>query len=227
MRIPYWYCEVFSIMSLSDHKCVVTSRPTVFLIGGAWSAGKSTIAVRLANHLRIANVIHTDVLRTCIRASIEGKEAYCVSLATYETWRCQSLMFSPQSLSSGFLRQCKAILPLVRQCLDEAIQYGKDTVIEGLHLHPLLVQEIIKKVSAIYVWLTYPGNMYERKICDRCCTTYRNRPASRYLEMDRAKKILMLNQLLLDVAREQHITILDVTQQDTIETLTKMLVKPI
>ncbi len=213
------------MMSLSNHKCDITNRPTIFLIGGSWSVGKSTIAVKLACNLGIANVIHTDVLRTCIRASIKGEESYCLSLATYETWRCQSPTFSPQSLSSGLLRQCQAVLPLVRQCLHEAIQYGKDTVIEGLHLHPILIQEIIKEVSAIYVWLTYPDNMYEKKVCDRCCTTYKNRSPGRYLEADRKKQILMLNQLLLDAARKQNISILDVTKQDIVTTLIKMLVK--
>ena len=198
-------------------------KPVIVLIGGAWSAGKSTTAVRLASRLEMANVIHTDVVRACLRQTVEGEAGRCLSLATYETWRCTSRKLSVESLSVGFLRQCRILLPAVSRSLQEALDYGKDTVIEGLHLHPLLWYAIAEEVSALYVWLTYPNGMYANKIRDRCSSTYRNRSTARYLDPERANQIRLLNQLLLNTAQDHHVTILDVTELDPTEALCNIL----
>lgn len=209
--------------------CPVTTRikttykPVIILIGGAWSAGKSTTAIRLAYQLKIANIVHTDVLRASLREFTKGEDGQCLSLATYETWRCESQTLSSQSLSNGFLRQCQLVLPPLKRCLQEAIEYGKDTIIEGLHLHPSLIQPIAEKMSAKYIWLTYSDSAYEGKVTDRCSSTYRGRDATRYLEVERAKKILMLNQLLIDAAQEHRVTTLDVTKGDPAVILLKMM----
>ena len=89
----------------------------------------------------------------------------------------------------GFLHQCALIFPSVKRCIEEAADYGKDTVVEGMHLHPLLYSKIAKELRFIFVWLSYSEASFKQRVHKRCNQTYRNRSPARYLDERRAQKL--------------------------------------
>ena len=197
-------------LGASVSPCRAASVVLIF-VGGEWSSGKSTTAVRLASALGCANVVHTDVVRAALRAMPQSRAVgRALAPSTYETWQLAGDTFSDQALAEGFEMQCRAILPAMEQCLSEACDFGKDTVVEGLHLAPEIWGRLASERNALFVWLTCPESRLRERIIRRCETTYRGRSADRYLAADRLAKIMALNALLLRQAQDAGLPVIDI-----------------
>lgn len=188
------------------------SHPLIVLLGGGWSSGKSTLAIKLASDLNIANVIHTDVVRCCLRGIFGDQKDSCIKLSTYETWKDVSLECTEHSLSEGFLRQCQVLYPLIKHTIEEAIDFGKDTIIEGMHLHPALYKTFSATYGCKYFWLFFSDKYFEKRVKDRCRCNYKNRDHKKYLTSENKGKITMLNSSLLENATKLGVCVIDNTE---------------
>jgi 2-phosphoglycerate kinase len=193
----------------------------IVMIGGGWSAGKSSLTVKLAYELKMANIIHTDVVRSCLREVLDNESQFCISLSTYESWKDAGLECTEQTLSEGFLRQCKLIYPSIKRSIEEAVDFGKNTIIEGMHLHPELYKGISEKYNCKYFWLSFSEGHYDQRVKERCVSNYKNRDSGKYLSSKNKFKIILLNNILLKTASSSGICIIDNTQYNADQAIIK------
>lgn len=188
--------------------------PFVIFLGGGWGAGKSTSAVMLASTLGIANVIHTDVLRSCLRVSNLARIRKIVKPATYATWKVASRTLSEKSLQQGLRMQSIQVRRCVFQIIREVEDFGKDTVIEGIHLLPGLYKQYAQAHKCCLLCLDVGPDTLEERIRARCRTTYRRRAPERYLSTSRYSHLCMLNQIVRSDARRYEVPVLDMAKGD-------------
>ena len=196
--------------------------PLTVLIGGGWSAGKSTMAVRLAAQLGVANVVHSDVVRSVLRQCMGAEQREALMPSTYETWKLSESTYSQRALAEGFRRQCNAVAPAIHHCLREAIDFGKDTVVEGMHLHPAIYAPAAEEGKHLFLWLVCGTSSLPARIVERCHTTYLGRPPQRYMEQARFRKIADLNLLLAAEAERNRVPVLDLSSERDMTTLSKL-----
>jgi len=211
------------IRLIKEYRRSGSRMPILLFLGGGWNTGKSTNAIILATQMGVVNVIHTDVVRSALRVTLKKNERDCLMKATYEAWRCESRSFSNKAVGAGFLKQSNLIAPAIRQCIKEASDYGKDTIIEGMHLHPAIYYTIAQRLRCLFIWLKAKEEEVEKRIVKRCETSYRGRTPDRYLKNIRFNKIMAINNYLLNEARKNRLPILDLDSNEDKETLSKML----
>lgn len=194
------------------------------LLGGGWNTGKSSSAVLLATQLGVANVIHTDVLRSSLRAIAVTESRDCLNTSSYETWRCKAKSFSPTALREGFLEQCRAIYPAARKNLEDAYESGKDTIIEGIHLYPPLYADIAARLNGVFVWLVRDNALSAKSLAARCASNYRRRDPQKYRRRNRNVQIENLNSQLELAAKQLGLPLLNLHELEGRRRLGKLLV---
>lgn len=100
------------------------------LIGGATGTGKSTVALRLAQELGIARLASTDVVRQTMRAFFAAELMPSLHASTFEG----------EPLIESFVEQSEAVLTGLQPTFDRAVEEGRATIVEGVHLVPGLVE---------------------------------------------------------------------------------------
>lgn len=210
---PRWKNKtIYTIESMEKEES-----PLHILIGGGWSAGKSTLAVRLAGVFNIFNIVHTDVVRAVLRSRGEGQSAlYC---STYDAWKLYKDTFSINALRQGIHEQSSIVKPAVMMCLKEAEDFGKFTIVEGIHLLPSLYSELAKKKNVVFFSLSYPRRVFSMMVTNRCSSTYLHRDAAKYLESEKRSSILTLNDIITREAHEYDIPVFDVTDRAFFSTI--------
>jgi 2-phosphoglycerate kinase len=186
-------------------------QPLMIFLGGGWGAGKSTTATQLAAELGVANVIHSDVVRAVLRECASAEQRKLLMPSTYESWQLVADRFSPEALAKGFRTQCGAMAPAIRRCLREAVDFGKDTIVEGMHLHPGIYAPTDQEGQQLFVWLVCARRHLPSRIVDRCRTTYLRRSPERYTEDARFRKITSLNTSLEAEANSSGVPVLDLS----------------
>lgn len=208
--------------SINEENPSESSLPRIILIGGGWSSGKSTSAIAIAQALGIANVIHTDIIRATLR-NFSHKNKQCLNLATYNTWQLYSKYFSKDTLVNGFEKQCRAVMPGIIKCINEAVDFGKDTVIEGMHLLPRLYSNYAAHHNIYYFTLYVNRSEFRDRIRKRCTTTYKNRDYEKYLEHDKYTSIMALNDALASDAKKYLIPLFDLNEVADVKKLVALL----
>lgn len=131
-------------------------RPLILLIGGSTGAGKSTVATQVASKLGITRIVSTDAVRDVMRATISADLLPHLHVSSFEAVDAVEVT-SPRvrveasdPLLTGFLRQTRAVAIGIQQVLRRAVAEQVDTVIEGVHLVPGLL-ELPRPEEAIVV----------------------------------------------------------------------------
>ena len=152
------------------------------MIGGASNTGKSTWGIEIAYRLGIRNIVHTDTLRNTLRATLERRKHPALFLSSYQCWRPYAKTYNPAALARGFHDQSKLVAKAIRAVVQDAEDYGKFTLIEGMHVTPSLLDSLKGKHSYTQVFLLDVSReeTLRKRLEDRCESTYLNRSASKY-----------------------------------------------
>ncbi len=135
-----------------------SGRPLLLLIGGATGTGKSTIATEVAHRLGIVRTQSTDLLREVMRMLIPKRLLPVLHRSSFAAWQALRVKKSagtksdPDSvIPAGYLWQAELLAVPCEAVIRRALRERVSLILEGIHVHPSLVERIGNTEDAIVV----------------------------------------------------------------------------
>ena len=216
---------------------VRSNRPLVLLIGGVPGCGKSTIATELAHRLDIVRTQSTDMLREVMRMMVPKRLVPVLHTSSFVAW--QMLPTSDESkevetepdelLAQGYRSQVELVSVACEGAIQRALQERVSLILEGVHVHPSLLQKISKRKDAVVV-LIMLGILKPSELRSRIKGRREQAPdrrSKRYLA--HFDSICRLQSFLLSEADKAHATIIpnddkEIAVQEIMRTIMDKLV---
>ncbi len=131
-----------------------SGRPLLVLIGGTAGAGKSTIATEVGHRFGIVRTQSTDMLREVMRMMTPERLSPVLHASSYNAWKVQpdvgpDVQMTEQLLVAGYLRQAELLSVACDAIIYRAIQEKVSLILEGVHIHPNLLDKIPRDDSVI------------------------------------------------------------------------------
>ena len=134
-------------------------RPLVLLIGGVSGCGKSTIATELAHRLDIVRTQSTDMLREVMRMMIPKRLVPVLHTSSFVAWQMlpaqeesDDAEIEPEELlAQGYRSQVELVSVACEGAIQRALQERVSLILEGVHIHPSLLQKISRQGDAVIV----------------------------------------------------------------------------
>jgi 2-phosphoglycerate kinase len=131
-----------------------SGRPLLLLIGGTAGVGKSTIATEVGHRFGIVRTQSTDMLREVMRMMTPERLSPVLHASSYNAWRVQPGIaadnhMDEQLLIGGYLRQTELLSVACEAIINRAMQEKVSLILEGVHIHPNLLQIIPEDSNAI------------------------------------------------------------------------------
>jgi 2-phosphoglycerate kinase len=189
-----------------------SGRPLLILIGGTAGVGKSTVATELATRLDIPRTQSTDMLREVMRMMIPERLLPVLHTSSFEAWRVlprtEGLAANRETLlAEGYRSQADLIAVPCEAVIRRALKERVSLILEGVHIHPSLVERIPSGTDAVVVpvmlGILKPEQL-RRRIRGRGGVAVQRR-AERYLQSFEA--IWRLQEFLLSEADRQQVPI--------------------
>ncbi len=179
------------------------SRNKIILIMGAPVSGKSTISYKLAIELGIEQVIDTDIIRG-IKAVQEPKNQY-INTYSFKSWELFGKKQSQKNILLGYEKYSEQIEKEISGVININDSWGRNIIMEGVHLHPNLIEKLIKKNNVQTVCLSVNSKEHKRNILNRLKKSYQQPK----FYFDNFKAIRELNDFLVDCARKYTIPVIE------------------
>ncbi len=203
-----------------------SGRPMIVLIGGTSGSGKSTISAQIAHRLDIVRTESTDMLREVMRMMVPESMLPVLHTSSYKAWQAlpggQSGDAAPHSpVTQGYLTQAEMVSVACTAVIQRAIKERVSLVLEGIHVHPLLLNRIPHDTDAIIVPIML-GMLRSKELKHRLHGRGKRTPgrrARRYLENFDA--IWALQEFLLSEADDSSFAIIQ--NDDADETMREVL----
>jgi len=133
-----------------------TDRPLLMLVGGATGAGKSTITTELSLRLDIVRAQSTDMLREVMRMMIPQRLLPVLHLSSFHAWEAipttSRRSEEPDALlADGYLSQLELLSVACEAVFQRALHERVSLILEGVHVHPKLMESIPQGTDAIVV----------------------------------------------------------------------------
>lgn len=133
-----------------------TDRPLLLLVGGATGAGKSTITTELSLRLDIVRAQSTDMLREVMRMMMPERLLPVLHLSSFHAWEAipstsRSSEDPDAVLADGYLAQLDLISVACEAVFQRALHERVSLILEGVHVHPALLESIPTGTDAIVV----------------------------------------------------------------------------
>ncbi len=131
-------------------------RPLIVLIGGTTGCGKSTIATEVAHRLGIIRTQSTDMLREVMRMLIPEKLLPALHTSSFSAWRRMPTYrelkeASEEMMINGYLHQSELVSVPCEAVIQRALRERVSLIVEGVHVHPALIERISKSSQAVIV----------------------------------------------------------------------------
>ena len=198
-----------------------SGRPVVFLVGGTAGSGKSTIATNLASGIEIARTQSTDMLREVMRTVIPRNAEPILHKSSYSAWQelPDDVLESEdrnQRIYLGYCRQAEILSVAIKAVIDRALHENVSVIVEGVHFHPTIIQNIIDPGDALVVPImlaVLKRKQLQSRIKGRS-TKVPHRRAKRYLE--HFESIWKLQSFLLSESDQADVPIISNTDRDDV-----------
>lgn len=133
-----------------------SNRPLLLLITGVPGSGKSTIAVEVANRLEIVRTQSTDMLREVMRTMIPQRLIPVLHTSSFKAWEVlpahgYQRTDPDQAVADGYLAQADLLSIGCEAVLNRALRERVSMILEGVHVHPSLVEKLPRDTDAIVV----------------------------------------------------------------------------
>ena len=134
---------------------VNSGKPLIFLIGGTAGCGKSTIATMLASRLDIVRTQSTDMLREVMRTMMPEQLLPVLHTSSFTAWTAlpgkpEAIRGVPETLLvNGYLSQADLLAVAIEAVIQRALRERVSLILEGVHIHPALVERLTKNDDAI------------------------------------------------------------------------------
>lgn len=160
-HITYDYLEDNFGLEVARHYLVWvefthSGRPLILLIGGAPGCGKSTISTEVAHRLGIVRTQSTDMLREVMRMMIPKKLLPILYTSSFNAWKLlpleqKSNLDQESRITAGYRSQMELISVPSEGVIQRAIRERVSLILEGVHVHPSLVDKINQDSDVIVV----------------------------------------------------------------------------
>eukprot|EP01028_Stygiella_incarcerata_P002813 TRINITY_DN1530_c0_g1_i1.p1 TRINITY_DN1530_c0_g1~~TRINITY_DN1530_c0_g1_i1.p1 ORF type:complete len:612 (-),score=193.65 TRINITY_DN1530_c0_g1_i1:1852-3687(-) len=155
-------------------------RPIMIFLGGTSGCGKSTLGSLLASRMGIPTVFSTDSIRNILRTTISKEDDPLLWASTYH---CGDVLESmepgmdpSERVLEGYRRQCRTVFARLRLLVKRMAEHRRPLIVEGVHLLPELVLDLMKEFPYIIPFAIYISN--ENKHRERFATR------SRYMTLE-------------------------------------------
>ncbi|MFV1980234.1 MAG: ATP cone domain-containing protein [Rhodothermia bacterium] len=190
-----------------------SGQPLILLIGGTTGSGKSTIGADVAHRLNIIRTQSTDMLREVMRLMLPRQLVPELHVSSFNAWQTLPTADetvehpSTQDLEQGYLIQANQVAVAVEGVISRAVTERVSLILEGIHIHPGLQNELRASTDAIVVpiVLAVLKRKQLRKQLKGRGHHVTTRRAERYL--DHFEEIWSLQTLLLNEADRHDIVI--------------------
>lgn len=139
------------------HDFINSGRQLIFLIGGTAGCGKSTTANILASRLEIVRSQSTDMLREVMRTMIPEQLMPVLHQSSFTAWRGlpdqqdATGRVSEDLLIQGYRTQADLLSLAIEAVIDRSAREHVSLVLEGVHLHPALIESIDAGSDAVVI----------------------------------------------------------------------------
>ncbi len=135
-----------------------SGRPLILLIGGTVASGKSTIATEIAHLLEIVRIQSTDMLREVMRVMIPKRLMPVLHSSSFDAWKTLPIQDKPgrewdQLVAEGYRSQADLLAVPCEAVLQRAVEEGVPIIMEGVHVHPALLDRVPADSDAIGVYV--------------------------------------------------------------------------
>lgn len=134
-----------------------SGRPLLLMIGGTTGSGKSTVATEIAHSLDIVRTQSTDMLRQVMRIMIPERLLPTLHQSSFLAWKAlpnASQGGTPSSddeLMNGYFSQTELLSVSTEAVINRALHERVSLILEGIHIHPNLLQHIPQEGDAAVV----------------------------------------------------------------------------
>ena len=204
------YCERYRTWHL--FRTLDPPEPLIVLIGGASGAGKTSIAVAVANLLNISRVASTDQIRQVMRLMIASDLMPALHSSSYLAWKDTGGTL--EDVIPAYREQSKRVCVGVRASIERAIEENVGLIVDGVHLLPDLLDFSPYANAAAFVhvnlMISDPAS-YEERFQKRGKASSR-RSQHRYIE--NLDQIMTIQKHLLEVGEVNGVTPIENTDFD-------------
>jgi 2-phosphoglycerate kinase len=135
-----------------------SSRPLILLIGGTVAAGKSTIATEIAHLLEIVRIQSTDMLREVMRVMVPKRLLPVLHTSSFNAWKTLPIQDKEdrdrdQLVAEGYSSQAELLAVPCEAVLQRAVEEGVPIILEGVHVHPNLMEYATSDEDVIRVYI--------------------------------------------------------------------------
>jgi len=137
------------------------TKSIMILLGGTSGSGKSTVGSLLASRFGIPTVLSTDSIRHVMRNFMTNEECPVLFCSTYEAGKKIQLdeeVKETKRITMGFQQQAAAVQQRLAGILEGFHKRGESIVVEGVHLTPDFMIEMVKKFNNCVPFLIYISN---------------------------------------------------------------------
>ena len=194
----------------------------IILLGGTSGVGKTSVAVALANLLKISRVASTDVIRQVMRLMISQELIPTLHKSSYSAWETfpQVSVEGADPLIPAFHEQANRVCVGVRATIERALEENESLIVDGVHLLPDLLDLKPYKGQATFVFANLyisDAKIYRERFNQRG-EKASSRPEHRYLKY--MKEIQKLQSHILEMGEANKVPAVENTDFDeTIQTL--------
>jgi 2-phosphoglycerate kinase len=166
-----------------------TDRPLILLVGGTAGSGKSTVTSEVANRLEIVRSVSTDMLREVMRVMMPERLLPVLHQSSFNAWKALPTtahgVHDPEHLlTEGYYSQAQLLSLACEAVIARAIRERVSLILEGVHVHPGLLELMPKDGSITYAMIML-GVLDRKELKRRIRGRGGNVPmrrAARYLE---------------------------------------------
>lgn len=139
------------------HDFINSGRALIFLLGGTAGCGKSSTANLLANSLEIVRTQSTDMLREVMRTMMPKQLVPVLHESSFTAWRGLPDLHDikgqvPEELViQGYRSQADLLSLAIEAVIDRATRERVSLVLEGVHLHPALIEKLQATTDAVVI----------------------------------------------------------------------------
>ena len=136
-----------------------SARPLLLLICGTVGSGKSTIATEVAHLLEIVRIQSTDMLREVMRMMMPKKLLPVLHTSSFDAWKTLPIQGmkdrdKEQLVAEGYRSQVDLLAVPCEAVLQRAQEESVPIILEGVHAHPDLCEQVPENSDAITVHVT-------------------------------------------------------------------------
>ena len=134
---------------------LINPEPLTILILGGSGTGKTRLTTEIARVFAVRHHIKTNVIRDVLRKFLSPDLAPVLHTRAYLAWQVLPNNYSARfdEVLVGFLEHAKMVSVGVKAVLRRAINEGVSILVDGVHLHPYVIDSIDQTTNVVSITL--------------------------------------------------------------------------